>query len=428
MSMTQIEALLKEHMGLDSHTVGTSMIERAVQQRMKIEGHDEIADYCHKLLQSGDELHALIEAVIIPETWFFRDMRPFLALRRYLAEEWLPANIGNKLRILSIPCSTGEEPYSIAMTMEELQIPASTSQIDAVDISTENLNKARRAQYRRNSFRGDDLSYRDRHFIDEGDHYLLKDKIQQRVQFSNANMLSPGFLMGQEAYDVIFCRNLLIYFDRPTQERALSVLRRLLKAKGILFIGHAEAGLFLSSWHASKRYPSAFAFRIFDDKPATESEIGHIAVQPRNHRRRQKKPASAAPIGKRIPEDRNGNVCIISDSNQKQEDESKNDPLQKALQLADGGHLAEAAATCERLIHTEGPSAQAYYLLGVIREAAGDSTQAETFWRKALYLEPKHLEALTHLSLLLERRGEKQEAQRMRQRVERADSQRINKA
>jgi chemotaxis protein methyltransferase WspC len=94
--------------------------------------------------------------------------------------------------------------------------------------------------------------------------------------------------------------------------------------------------------------------------------------------------------------------------------------LQQALLLANQGHLAEAADLCERHLRQKGPSAEAFHLLGLVREAAGQSTEAETFWRKALYLEPQHLEALTHLALLCERRGEEREARLLRQRSMRA--------
>ena len=117
----------------------------------------------------------LIETVIVPETWFFRDREAYVALVKVVLEEWLPAHGDGPLRLLSAPCSTGEEPYSMAMALFDAGLPANRFHIDALDISARSLARARRAFYGRNSFRGTNLSFRGRYFqAAAGGHHLAE--------------------------------------------------------------------------------------------------------------------------------------------------------------------------------------------------------------------------------------------------------------
>ena len=102
--------------------------------------------------------------MVVTETWFFREKQPFAALVRLVIEEWLPAHPTGRLRLLSVPCSSGEEPYSMAMALMDAGFPAARFEISAVDISARALAFAQRAIYGRNSFRGADLDFRTRHF------------------------------------------------------------------------------------------------------------------------------------------------------------------------------------------------------------------------------------------------------------------------
>ena len=115
--MQRIEALLRKEIGLDAASIGSSLIERTIRLRMKHRGLKHIQTYRDLLASSPEELRELIEAVVVTETWFFRDREPFNAFVQIVLTEWLPRNPAGPLRTLSVPCSSGEEPYSLAMAL-----------------------------------------------------------------------------------------------------------------------------------------------------------------------------------------------------------------------------------------------------------------------------------------------------------------------
>src|SRR4029077_13725648 len=111
------------------------------------------------------------------ETWFFRDRRAFTAVARMAHDEWLPTHPEGALSLLSLPCSTGEEPYSMAMALLDATVPMNRFRIDGVDISGRSLAQGTRAVYGKNSFRGDELGFRDRHFAMTADGYRVRENV-----------------------------------------------------------------------------------------------------------------------------------------------------------------------------------------------------------------------------------------------------------
>jgi chemotaxis protein methyltransferase WspC len=414
-----IEVLLRERIGLNAASIGSSSILRAIQQRMTKSGIHDITEYYRKLTGSAEEFTALIETVTIPETWFFRTHQSFTALEGVAKNEWLPAHTSDVLHILSVPCSTGEEPYSIAMTLLDCGFQPAQFIIDAVDINARNLTAAREALYTRNSFRNQDLSFRDRHFRKSGNAYQLVDRVRHTVNFINANLLDASFMPGDCHYDIIFCRNLLIYFDRPTQDRAISVLDRLLAQSGVLFLGHAEGSLALNRWFSSTRYPMAFAFhRNSDERRMRERRAENDTAEPAKPQRRappNRRATATVPPPRAFADMPSPGLPAAAAAPVPK----SNNTLDDAFHCADQGHLVEAAALCESHLQDNGPSAQAYYLLGLVRDAAGNKTQAEEYLRKALYLDPNHYEALVQLAVLAEQQSDLQAAQKFRQRAQR---------
>jgi chemotaxis protein methyltransferase WspC len=404
--LTEFESLLQRKIGLDAASIGAAAIERAVQVRLAAYDMADPQAYLHHLRNSDAELQELVEAVVVPETWFFRHREAFATMTRMALDEWLPRHPDGVLRLLSLPCSTGEEPYSMAMALLDSGFPASRFRIDAVDVSGRALAQARRAVYGTNAFRGAELGFRDRHFEAVANGHRLSETLRRLVQFEQGNLFDPGLLLGTELSDIVFCRSLLIYFDGETQERALHVLMRLMTANGLLFVGPSETGLLLRRDFVSVKARMAFAFRRSSAMPATAKPE---PAPPARRSATTRPPPAPSPVARPKPRP-------------PRPSETPPPPacdLERARRLADQGRLAEAAQHCEDHIRTEAPSAAAFYLLGVIREATEACAAAAEAYRKALYLDPNHYEALVHLALFHERQGDAAGARPLNERARR---------
>ncbi|QQC62910.1 CheR family methyltransferase [Paraburkholderia ginsengisoli] len=489
--------LLHRTMGLDAASLGHNAIERAVDQRAAAwyaDGHTgaTLADYWDAAQATPAMVQALIETVVVPETWFFRDADAFKALARLAHERLLDRAAGLPLRILSLPCSTGEEPYTIAMTLLDAGIDAARLRIDAMDISERSLALAQRAIYGRNSFRGNALAFRDAHFTRTEDGWRLAPRIVDAVRFSRANLMQlDAAALG--VYDFVFCRNVLIYFDRETQQTALHALTSVLAENGTLFVGPAETGLLMRHGMQSVKIPLAFAFQraapadapwhgwhtaplasaaalamthspvpalspahafsaepfawpdpvartTFDEmtRPApldgstrTTSLDGATRFASFNnglaaHTGKPSMPASpvhdvhAPRTNAALNAPLNGSLNPLINQPANAPTTAARDTLQAAHALADAGRLAEAAAAINAYLELHAPHADAFYLLGVLADANGDTNLARGQYRKALYLDPQHAEALAHLAALLELEGDRDGARRLMQRASRA--------
>lgn len=416
MDVAPFEQLLKQAMGLDAASIGSAVVRRAVQERLAACQLPDAQAYLERLGSSASELQELIEAVVVGETWFFRDPASFAALARLVGESRGAAQGQMDLRLLSVPCATGEEPYSIAMALLDAGFPESALRIDAVDISTRALVRAQRAVYGRNSFRGSDLAFRDRYFVETAGGHSPVDAVRRPVRFRHGNLLD-GLMAEEEIYDVVFCRNVLIYFDRATQDRAIAVLKRLLKPRGWLFVGPSETALLSDHGFISAKLPLAFAFH---KGPAAVGDRKMLrTVQAPDAPARRPLPLPVAPFPSAVrprlvptpaarPRLAMTAVTAVAPTG-----------IDRARRLADQGHLAEAAAHCEAHLRQHGPSAEVFHLLGLVRDASGNAEDAAEQYRKALYLEPDHHEALIHLALLLRKRGDEAGAQRLQRRASR---------
>ncbi len=379
---------------------------------MKELGLDDLVEYERRLSQSELELQELIEEVVVPESWFFRDERPFHWLREYVRKRWLRDLLRPPLRALSLPCAGGEEPYSIALTLLDLGLPARRFRIDAVDVSLGRLAIARRAVYSANAFRGPDLSYRARSFREHPQGYELDLNVRATVQFIQASVLDPRLLEGTAPYDVLFCRNLLIYLGASARACVLAAIDRLLAPDGVLFIGHADR----FDWAGAEPKftpvgdPGCFAYQ----RKARGSAGVVVSVDQARPQLAPPPPMSSMIASSSVRDD---SARVVDDKPLRVDQPLS--LLDRAAELANIGRFDEAIAACERHLQQKGPSASAYYLLGMIRQAAGDRPRAEDCFKKAVYLDPRHDEALLALALLAERRGDHVAAAGFRRRAER---------
>ncbi|WP_019447966.1 protein-glutamate O-methyltransferase CheR [Cupriavidus sp. BIS7] len=425
---TAIEALLKERIGLDAASVGAGVIARAVDDRRQVLGANDPATYWNLLHAVPDELQALIEAVVVPETWFFRHREALLTLARFAGQQVF-GNAEPTLRILSLPCSTGEEPYSIAMALLDAGIPPHRFHIDAIDVSARALERARAGVYGDNAFRGQPLDFRERYFMPlPGGQaaYRLHEKVRSQVRLLTGNLIDPGLLQDATPYHFVFCRNLLIYFDPDTQCRAIETLRRLTRPDGMIFVGPAEASLLTREGMASAAVPLAFAFHAQPVRapatpaaPATPQFSGSAPATAQAGTRpavlaptRQVRPHATPPHAPRLTE--TTGAVVTKGAGQKEDT-----TLAAIAAMADRGELDRATAACQQYLTTHGTSADGWCLQGVLHDASGRTADAHAAYRKAVYLDPGHEEALYHLAALLDSAGDAAGAHRLRERAQR---------
>ena len=404
---------LKDRIGLDVASVGPAIIERAVRQRMTASAALSADEYWHTLQGSRDEQQALIEGVIVPETWFFRYPESFATLAKLVAKRLADINNMRALRILSLPCSTGEEPYSIAMALLDAGLKPHQFKVDGMDVSPLSVEKAKRAVYGKNSFRGQDIAFRERHFSAEDEGYRLSERVLEQVRLQVGNLLDPALLAGEAPYDFVFCRNLLIYFDQPTQQQVFEVLKRLTHVDGVLFIGPAEGSLLGRFGMRSIGIPQSFAFsRQSAPEPEPFPTFVPTPLPVRQPVRSVTPPpvrsrpfASVAPLPTTL-KSANPDAATL---------------LANIAALANEGKSAEARAACDSYLRSHEPVAQVFYWLGLLSDVAGSALEAQGFYRKALYLEPQHPDALMHLAALLQSQGDTAGARRLLERAARSE-------
>ncbi len=399
--LDEVAALLAGRVGLEPATLGRDAVAAAVRSRLAGRGPRAAAHYLERLRGDDAEFRDLVEELVVLESWFFRDGRPFECLRWFVGEH----RPGRPLRLLSVPCGTGEEPYSMALTLLAAGLEPDAFEVDAVDLSRRALARALRGAYGARSFREPvdwAVSPCQRYLRPEGEEFRVADGPRDRVRFQEGNLADPGFLGGRRAaYDVIFCRNLLIYFTEEARRAALTNLHRLLAEGGLLYLGHTEgrAGLDPRFAPLTAEYP--FAFTPAPQRPASPAgRTAVVAPQKRGKQGRRPSRPAPAPVSEAPP------AAVPS--------------LGEARAAANAGRLDEAARVCEALARQRPPPADALSLLGVVRQAQGRADDAERCFQQALYLDPGCHEALVHLTLLAEARGDREQAARYRRRAGRS--------
>lgn len=403
---------------------------------------------------SASELDALAEDLTVNETYFFRYPNQFAAL----ADVVVPARMlarepRRKLNVLSAACASGEEPYSLAIALRAaVGDPAWDISIRAVDVNPAVLRRAAAGRYTTWSLRETPPEIQREWFHAEGRELVLDDRARRLVQFEQRNLLTDDpDLWTPAAYDVIFCRNVLMYFSPAATEHVVARLERSLAPGGYLFLGHAETlrgvsqGFFLRHTHETFYYQrrggaemqttSSRAASHPSSSPLPGSALAEIvdgaehwvdAIQRAAERIRQLTPAHAdpsvrAPRERRIAvehalhllreerfDDAIGSLDTLPN-------EEANDPevlLLRAVVLTQTGRFAEAEAVCRRVLALDELDAGAHYVTALCREGAGDPAGAVEHDQIAVYLDPMFAMPRLHLGLLARRNGDRESARR----------------
>lgn len=237
----KLSALIYERCGIKLGPEKKALLQARLSKVLREEGIPSYEDYYQRVIsdRSGQELIRLIDLITTNFTHFFRELQHFQFLRERILPEM--KQLGSKgIHIWSAGCATGEEPYSIAITLLESPVVMDwRKEILASDVSTQALEFAKEGIYPEERLKGVSPELRRKYFLKEGDRYRLKDRVKKMVKFRRLNLLSPPLWMG--CFDVIFCRNVMIYFDQPTKRKVLGSLLQALRPGGYLFVGHAES-------------------------------------------------------------------------------------------------------------------------------------------------------------------------------------------
>jgi len=392
------------------------------------------------------ELRALALELTVGETYFFRNAEQFQALIETVLPDRMRARGSDRpLRILSAACATGEEAYSIAIAAQEsMESLSCRISIRAVDVNPAAVAKATEARYSLWSLRDTDAGMRRRWFGQHGREVKLdKAALAAEMVFEERNLASEDpDLWRPGAYDVIFCRNVLMYFS-PGQARAVMArIARALAPGGYLFLGHAETVRGLSDdfhlrhthgafYYQAKaehdrreglalaavarpgdiaRSPEAFSEAWFDVIRESSERIGALAGG-----RRRLAPAGlvASPCSRDLTPaldlmrrerftDALASVRVVTAEPGADSDSL----LLEAILLAQSGDLGAAEAACRRLLEVDGLNAGAHYVYALCRESAGDMEAAAEHDRIAVYLDADFAIPRLHLGLLARTKGD----------------------
>lgn len=244
------------------------LLEKRLSRRLTELKLSSFRDYYHYLKynrKKDQELMDIMDILTTNETYFFREAFQLKAF----TDEIIPEIIKHKsargsqtLRIWSAGCSSGEEPYTIAMLLHDIpQLHGWHIEIIGTDISQRVLQHARRAIYGKSSFRATEEQYISRFFQPQDDSYKVKDSIRELVTISHLNLLDSNRLMMLGKMDIIFCRNVIIYFDLLAKKRVIESFHNSLHDGGFLLLGHSESLMNISTLFTLRHFKNDMIYQ-----------------------------------------------------------------------------------------------------------------------------------------------------------------------
>jgi len=438
----RFRAAIARRMGLEFDDAKLGLLGEVLRRRLATR-HAGFSDYLATLERAPPpgECGALAEELTVTETYFFRNHQQFDALAAVVLpdrRERQPAP--RRLRLLSAGCASGEEAYSLAIAAAEaLSKSGWQADIHAADLNPAALAKAQQGRYTAWSLRETPPDIRRRWFTREGSRMAVDETIRRSVRFETVNLADPGAaLWNAGGYDVIFCRNVLMYFSPEQRRAAIDRLAFSLLPGGYLFLGHAETLLGHSEAFRLHHTHDTFYYQL---KETTEpaalaapllapparptlsdsawTDIIHTASERIALLLPKETPApSAAPKGRGdlapaldlLRRERFAEALAYVGGQAMAEDQDG--LLLSAVLLQQSGRLDEAEQACQRLLALDGLSAGAHYVLALCRETAGDPADAAEHDRIAAYLDPAFAMPRLHLGLLARRSGDRAAARR----------------
>lgn len=245
---SRLSDFIYKECGIKMPPAKKTMLEARLQKRLRTLGMKSFGEYCDFLFSSEGlqlELIQMIDLVTTNKTDFFREPDHFDYLVNHVLPQWTERSGGRRLNIWSAGCSTGEEPYTLAMVLQEYAeaVPGFTYNIMATDISTRVLEKARTAIYDEERVIPVPMNLKRKYLLRSKDRssglVRIVPELRSKITFQRLNFMDDSFGL-RERLDVIFCRNVIIYFDRPTQKTLLHKFIDNMAPHAYIFMGHSE--------------------------------------------------------------------------------------------------------------------------------------------------------------------------------------------
>lgn len=443
----QLRSLVSDRIGLHFDESKTDMLREVFEQRLNATGMR--ADVYLKEIDThaiNGEVGVLAQALTVPETYFFRNIQQFHALTKRVLPELVKHEAPRTLRVLSAGCASGEEAYSLAIMLREHLDPRWQTSITAVDINTAVLDKARRGKYSNWSLRETPSDLQAKWLVRKGNEVTVDASIAAAVTFEQRNLAADDpTLWAPESFDVVFCRNVLMYFSADALRAVIAHLTQVSKPGGYLFLGHAETLRGLSKdFHLCHTddtfyYRRKFANETADTTPplwkAASSDVAphpslpvaiieddgswYEAIQRANehvHQLTESKlrATSSTNVNTALPWSLDLPMAMLQRERFSEALElveemptmAHNDIdvlLLRAALLTHGGRLTEAEETCRTLLAIDDLRADAHHVLALCREGSGDLRSAVEQNQTAIYLDAAFAMPHLHLALLARR-------------------------
>jgi len=403
----QVQRWLSDRMSFDASLLKGAGFDSLIAERLGALRCESEDDYVGVLERSEEEAERLAGSIAVPETWFFRYPLSFELLGEFLARRLREG--ASALRMVSVGCASGEEAYGMAMAALHAGWTAESVRIDAFDRSEGALRRGRIAEYGSFSIRHEVPAWGIEFLRHEGGMISVDDRVRSMVRFQREDVLDRAVLSLNGPYDVAFCRNLLIYLEADARTKLLASIADSLAEGGRLFVGHAEQMMAVSP--KMKRIDSSHAFAL--------ERVGlRTALEPERAAPASARIASPAPVETRRPpiHEIAQRPIVVTKVQQRAPEATLDD----ARAFADAGRIRESEELIRSINARKGPSAAALELLGTLRQASNDAAGAKALFEQALYLEPARTTSLLQLALIHERGGEHAKAERLWERVKRA--------
>ncbi len=414
LELERIGQHINQRYGLEFSHRQLDLLREAVRKRCKTNRSCNLAQY-QELLEQEEESLALIQLLTVHETYFFREAAQFDVMKQHVLQLTKQKNTRPLFRFLSAGCSTGEEAYSIAMAL--LDLPGAGCEWDfevvGVDVDPAAIRKAQLGSYGAYSFRGCSAALRSRHFQPLGsDRFLINERVKEKVRFETLNLFAPDYPEWLEKIDVVFYRNVSIYFSKLQRAQLFKRLAGLLTPSGCLFVSCTE-----TLYHNTQQMELVNSGEVFyyckekktDAPKAAEKKAADTVSfcrMPLQKPRRLSKPtaterqramekseaACADPLAKVLEmlEEKQYDAALA-----RLEEWIACEPLctkaytLKANILLNRQRVEEAAEICRTVLVMDVFCLEAYLLLGMAAKIAGKFEEAIQRLKEAVYVSPE---------------------------------------